>query len=58
MSTQGWLHGRLVFVGNENSAPFPSAVVYLGANPERFYWAFRPFGRVVQELDPELSFGG
>ena len=31
-----FFRGRLRFVGNEGSAPFPSALVYLGCNGDRF----------------------
>jgi site-specific DNA-methyltransferase (adenine-specific) len=31
-----FFRGRLRFVGNEGSAPFPSALVYLGRNHDRF----------------------
>jgi hypothetical protein len=49
-----FVHGRLVFIGNDNSAPFPSAIVYLGTEWGRFYQAFRSFGRIVQEANPEM----
>lgn len=49
-----FVHGRLTFIGNEEVAPFPSALVYLGSEPDRFYYAFRSFGRIVQELHPEM----
>jgi hypothetical protein len=49
-----FVHGRLVFIGNDNSAPFPSAIVYFGTEWGRFYAAFRPFGRIVQETNPEM----
>lgn len=51
---QCFVHGRLVFIGNDNSAPFPSAIVYLGDNLESFFHTFRSFGRVVQELHPSM----
>lgn len=39
--------GRIKFVGAENSAPFPSAFVYFGANRERFREVFSKHGWVV-----------
>src|SRR4030095_489748 len=35
-----FVHGRLTFIGNEEVAPFPSAVIYLGTEWGRFYHAF------------------
>ena len=54
---QCFVHGRLVFVGNDNSAPFPSAIVYLGDNDRAFFDTFTIFGRIVQELHPEMIVG-
>lgn len=46
-----FLRGRLRFSGHENTAPFPSMVVYLGTRTSRFA---RVFGRLgdVYELSP------
>ncbi len=44
--------GRLKFSGAESSAPFPSAVVYLGPRPERFRVTFAPYGRIVRAMVP------
>lgn len=47
-----FVRGRLKFSGHENSAPFPSAVVYLGKNRAGFCRAFEEIGDVwvrVQE---------
>jgi hypothetical protein len=41
-----FVHGRLKFSGSKNSAPFPSAVVYLGHDVARFNAAFRDLGKV------------
>ena len=41
--------GRLRFNG-AGTAPFPSAVAYLGDNVEGFVAAYRPFGRMVRSL--------
>jgi len=43
--------GRLKFVGAEHSAPFPSAVFYLGPRVDRFAAAFSPrFGPIYQAM--------
>lgn len=49
-----FVHGRLQFIGNDGNAPFPSAIVYLGTEWGSFYNAFRSFGRIVQETNPEM----
>jgi hypothetical protein len=41
-----FVRGRLKFSGAENSAPFPSAVVYLGSDPQLFDDCFRSLGRI------------
>jgi phage N-6-adenine-methyltransferase len=41
-----FVDGRLKFSGHENSAPFPSAVVYLGGDIDKFYEAFSPLGDI------------
>lgn len=41
-----FIDGRLKFSGHENSAPFPSAVVYLGGDIDRFYEAFSGLGDI------------
>lgn len=38
--------GRLKFGDAQNSAPFPSVVVYLGDRPDRFATAFSPLGDI------------
>jgi hypothetical protein len=51
-----FVSGRLTFIGNEDAAPFPSAVVYLSTSSEgatRFYDVFSQFGRIWQELPRE-----
>lgn len=47
--------GRLAFSDHENPAPFPSAVAYLGQNPERFATAFLPLGLVYVRLETEAA---
>jgi len=41
-----FVDGRLKFSGHENSAPFPSAVVYLGGDIDKFYEAFSSLGDI------------
>lgn len=41
-----FIDGRLKFSGHDNSAPFPSAVVYLGSNLDRFSDSFGDIGDV------------
>lgn len=38
--------GRLKFVGSKKSAPFPSAVFYLGTSLDKFYDVFSPMGDI------------
>lgn len=49
-----FIQGRLKFGNGVNSAPFPSAVVYLGPNPNRFAAAFGNIGTIYQ-LNPSTS---
>lgn len=46
--------GRLTFKGNSNSAPFPSAIFYLGNDTEKFFNSFNKIGTVVQRIEPEM----
>jgi DNA polymerase-1 len=46
-----YVRGRLKFSGSPNAAPFPSALVYLGANPERFRQAVLHLGTVTYPPD-------
>lgn len=41
-----FISGRLKFSGQENAAPFPSMVVYLGKDLDRFALEFAPLGAV------------
>lgn len=41
-----FVDGRLKFSGYDNSAPFPSAVVYLGPNVDGFHRAFATLGAI------------
>lgn len=43
-----FLFGRLSFSGHENSAPFPSMLVYLGPEKGKFVQAFREEGDVFE----------
>lgn len=47
-----FIRGRLKFSGHENSAPFPSAVFYLGANRPRFVEIFSELGDVFERVGP------
>jgi len=41
-----FVEGRLTFIGNEDPAPFPSAVFYLGDNIEQFCHCFHDLGDI------------
>jgi hypothetical protein len=43
-----FIFGRLRFIGQENSAPFPSMLVYMGDNLESFVEAFSDIGDIYQ----------
>lgn len=43
--------GRLRFIGNDASAPFPSALVYLGKHRGRFLKQFSPIGDVWERVN-------
>lgn len=43
--------GRLTFIGNEDPAPFPSAIFYLGEDMEKFYSVFSEFGDIWTRVD-------
>lgn len=45
-----FVNGRLKFSGHENSAPFPSALVYIGKNVKQFRKAFEDIGSVWMRL--------
>lgn len=45
-----FIRGRLKFSGHGNSAPFPSAVFYLGTNLTAFLEAFEDIGHIYQPL--------
>lgn len=49
-----FVEGRLKFVGAENSAPFPSAVLYLGDNLGRFLQVFGELGNVYQRVSSDI----
>ena len=46
--------GRLTFIGNDDPAPFPSALFYLGNDIDAFYRAFNPIGDVWQRIEPGM----
>lgn len=43
-----FVKGRLKFLGAENSAPFPSAIILLGGNVALFRKVFKKLGCIVQ----------
>ena len=43
-----FVEGRLCFVGNNDPAPFPSALVYFGPNAGKFYDVFNRVGMVCK----------
>ncbi len=47
------IKGRLTFVGNDDPAPFPSVVVYLGERQAEFYDAFADIGVMHQFIPRE-----
>ena len=46
-----FVDGRLKFSGAEGSAPFPSALLYLGARPEVFEAVFSTVGRIYRQQE-------
>jgi len=46
--------GRLKFGGLEDSAPFPSAVFYLGNDIDPFFYAFEHLGDIWQRIEPGM----
>ena len=46
-----FIDGRLHFSGHKNSAPFPSALVYLGQRLDRFAEVFHRVGRIYLPYD-------
>lgn len=50
-----FVRGRLTFIGNEDPAPFPSALVYLGDNRTEFYSVFSSIGRIWATWNDELA---
>lgn len=49
-----FVSGRLKFGNSENSAPFPSAIFYLGTEIDRFYYAFQSLGDIWQRIEPGM----
>jgi hypothetical protein len=45
-----YVRGRLQFSGHENSAPFPSCVVYLGPDLDAFGRAFHDLGDIYERI--------
>lgn len=48
--------GRLTFIGNEEPAPFPSAIVYLGPHQDHFARVFQEFGSLWCRPSRPLEF--
>ena len=49
--------GRLKFIGNNDPAPFPSAVFYLGQNIGRFVYAFEELGDIWRRTVRGVDYG-
>ncbi len=49
-----FVEGRLKFGDAENSAPFPSALFYLGNHIDRFYYACEHLGDIWQRIEPGM----
>lgn len=43
--------GRLRFMGSKNSAPFPSAIFYLGNSPKKFHDSFHHLGDIWHRIE-------
>lgn len=46
--------GRLTFIGNDDPAPFPSALVYLGNDIGKFHDHFSSLGDIWQRIEPGM----
>lgn len=49
-----FVEGRLKFGNSENSAPFPSAIFYLGNHIDHFYYSFCLLGDIWQRIEPGM----
>lgn len=49
-----FVEGRLTFIGNDDPAPFPSALFYIGQEIDKFYHHFVDFGDVWQRIEPGM----
>jgi len=49
-----FVRGRLTFIGNEDPAPFPSAVFYLGNDIDKFFYSFQHLGDIWQKIEPGM----
>jgi DNA N-6-adenine-methyltransferase (Dam) len=49
--------GRLTFVGNEDPAPFPSVLFYLGEDLGKFYQHFIDVGDIWRRMERGVDFG-
>ena len=43
-----FLRGRLTFLGAQNNAPFPSALIYFGMDIDSFVYIFGPMGHIME----------
>jgi hypothetical protein len=50
-----FVRGRLTFINNEDPAPFPSALVYLGDNRCKFYAEFSTIGQIWSQWNDEMA---
>lgn len=48
-----FVEGRITFVGNEDPAPFPSAIFYLGDRRDKFFQAFQQLGDIWERIEPD-----
>lgn len=46
-----FINGRLTFSEHESPAPFPSAAIYLGSDPDAFIQAFRDIGCLYERIE-------
>jgi len=52
-----FVEGRLTFIGNDDPAPFPSALFYLGEDLGKFHHHFYAIGDIWQRIEPGVHFG-
>jgi hypothetical protein len=52
-----FIEGRLTFIGNNDPAPFPSALFYFGEDLGKFHHYFVELGDIWQRIEPGVHFG-